>query len=305
MHIHLAFPRGFCAGVNRAISTLAQVVQKYGAPVWVFHEIVHNTWVVRDFQQQGVYFVDSLDKIPDGSCVMYSAHGVAPEIREQAKQKSLRVIDATCPLVARIHVQARKLADAGYQIVLIGHAGHDEVVGIQQEAPHAIRILRTPDEAETLMLEDDSQPLAYLTQTTLSVAETAAVVAILKRRFPQIHEPQADGICFATQNRQRAVRELACTADIVLVIGSSSSSNSRRLQELAAKQGVTAYLVDGVEDLQADWFTPTQNVLITAGASAPEQIVQSVVAYLQENYQADVEECRVCDEFLQFQLPIL
>ena len=302
MQLILASPRGFCAGVNRAITTLEQVVAKYPAPIFVYHEIVHNTWVVRHFQERGVRFVNTLEDVPDGACVMYSAHGVSPEIRAQSASKHLRVIDATCPLVAHIHAQARKFAAEGFQIVLIGHAGHDEIVGVMQEAPEVIHVICSKEEAEALVLPDTDK-VAYLTQTTLSVEETAEIIAALQRRFPKIQHSKPDCICFATQNRQRAVRELVAQADVALIIGSANSSNSRRLQELAAKTRIPAHLIDGAEDLQAAWFQPEQTVLITAGASAPEAIVQQVVSQLQAQYGAAVTEAEICQESLTFKLP--
>lgn len=302
MKILLAFPRGFCAGVNRAISALHEALRIYGQPLYVFHEIVHNTWVVQDFRQHGVHFVDTIDDVPDGATLMFSAHGVSPQIRQRCAEKNIHVIDATCPLVTRIHNQAIRLATSGCQIILIGHAGHDEIVGIVEEAPTSICVICSETEAETLTL-DPARPVAYLTQTTLSTAEAEKVIAVLKRRFPEILAPQTSCICFATQNRQRAISELAPHANIALIVGSRNSSNSRRLWELAQKQGVSAYLVDGPEDVDLHWFSPAQTVLITAGASAPEAIVQNVIAKIQAQFHAEVEEREICTETLQFNPP--
>lgn len=302
MKILLASPRGFCAGVNRAISALHEALNRYGAPFYVFHEIVHNTWVVRDFERQGVRFVDSIEDVPDGSHLMFSAHGVSPAIRARCLKKNLHVIDATCPLVTRIHQLAIRLALEGSQIILIGHARHDEIVGIVNEAPHFMHVLCSVEEAEALELPADV-PTAYLTQTTLSMVEAEKIIAVLKRRFPKITPPQSGCICFATQNRQRAIRELAARADQVLIVGSPNSSNSQRLLELAIQQGVPAVLVDGPEDVRLEWFREDQTLLISAGASAPELVVQRVIGRIQSFFQAEVEVCEVCRESLQFRLP--
>ena len=302
MKILLASPRGFCAGVNRAISTLHEALKRYGAPLYVFHEIVHNTGVVRYFRERGVRFVDSLEEVPDGATLLYSAHGVSPEVRKLAQRKNLQTVDATCPLVAKIHDQAIRLARDGVQIVLIGHRGHDEIVGIVGEAPESIHVICSPNEIQSLSL-DPTRKTAYLTQTTLSVTEAQEIIEELKRRCPEILEPQSSCICFATQNRQRAVRELAPRADMVLIVGSATSSNSQRLKELAQTQGVPAHLVDGAEELEFEWFAGVETVLISAGASAPEQTVQSVVSRIRAEFEAVVESCEICTETLQFRLP--
>ena len=302
MKILLASPRGFCAGVNRAITSLHQAVERYGAPFYVFHEIVHNTWVVKEFQDRGVHFVNSVEDVPDGAHLMFSAHGVSPHVRECCARKRLQVIDATCPLVTRIHTQAARLAEAGFQIILIGHAGHDEIVGIVEEAPEATHVLCSVEEAESVQLLPD-KPVAYLTQTTLSITEAERIVSVLTRRFPEIVKPQVSCICFATQNRQQAILELAHETDAVLIVGSPTSSNSQRLRELATRQNVPAFLVDGPEDVDLTWFTPDQTILISAGASAPETVVQKVLTKLQSAFQAEIEHREVCRETLQFRLP--
>ncbi|MDO4569028.1 MAG: 4-hydroxy-3-methylbut-2-enyl diphosphate reductase [Planctomycetia bacterium] len=301
MKILLASPRGFCAGVNRAISLLRSALEKFGAPIYVYHEIVHNTWVVKEFRDLGVVFVDSFDEVPDGSCVMYSAHGVAPVVREIAVEKRFRVVDATCPLVAKIHRQARLLAEKGAQILLIGHAGHDEIVGVVGEAPDAIQVIDSTQDARSVCVRPDA-PVAYLTQTTLSVEETARIIDVLEERFPQIIHPTASCICFATQNRQRAVRELAERANLVLIVGSPNSSNSRRLRELAAAENRPAFLIDGADELDFEWFRPSDIVLISAGASAPESVVQSVVERIAQRFPTEIETVEVCCETFLFSL---
>ena len=303
MHILLAAPRGFCAGVNMAINTLHEAVEKYGTPLYVFHEIVHNNHVVEEFRSRGVTFVNSLDEVPEGVCLMYSAHGVSPEIRRKSAERSLKIIDATCPLVNRVHLQARKLAAEGFSVILIGHAGHDEIVGIVGEAPDVIQTLCSAEEVETLSVPD-AEKVAYLTQTTLSVDETLEIISKLQERFPKLRTPIPSCICYATQNRQRGVRELAPRCDLVLVVGSVSSSNSRRLKELALRQGTPALLLDGVEELHVGMFRDVENVLITAGASAPEWVVQSIVQKLQEDYRATLETVEICQETLRFRVPI-
>lgn len=302
MKILLASPRGFCAGVNRAINALHETLKQHETPPYVFHEIVHNTGVVRYFREHGVTFVDSLEDVPDGTTLLYSAHGVSPEIRKRAREKGLQTVDATCPLVARIHEQAIRLAEDGVQIVLIGHRGHDEIVGIVGEAPESIHVIGSRSEIQNLTL-DPTRKIAYLTQTTLSVTEAQEIVEELKRRYPDILAPKSSCICFATQNRQRAIRELAPRADLVLIVGSATSSNSQRLKELARAQGVSAYLVDGADELDFVWFTDVKTVLISAGASAPEQTVQCVVDKIRSEFEAEVESCEICNETLQFRPP--
>lgn len=302
MQIILAAPRGFCAGVNMAIESLEMALERFGAPVYVYHEIVHNKWVVDDFSRRGVVFVDDLEQIPPGSNVLYSAHGVSPEIRHVAAGRNLNTVDATCPLVTKVHREAIRYAREGYTIVLIGHEGHDEVIGTVGEAPDAIRLVDDESDVDELDVADNSK-IAYLTQTTLSVDDASRIIARLRERFPHIEGPAKDDICYATQNRQEAVRLLAKQADVVLVVGSQNSSNSQRLAEIARTAGIPAYLIDGPEDIRPTWFSGGETVVITAGASAPENLVQRCVVYLQETYDAEVRTHSVREENVHFILP--
>ncbi len=301
MKILLANPRGFCAGVNMAIECLERALEIFGAPVYVYHEIVHNKPVVERFRERGAVFVDDLEEVPEGAPLLYSAHGVSPLVREHSKRRRLKSIDATCPLVTKVHLEAIKYAREGYTIILIGHEGHDEVIGTMGEAPDRMILVETAEEVEHL--EIDSPKIAYLTQTTLSVDDANLVINALRRKFPQIANPPKDDICYATQNRQDAVRQLASHADVVLVLGSQNSSNSKRLEEIAASLGPRAHLIDGVEELDPDWFQHSQTVLITAGASAPEDVVLEVVDYLRRHFDATVEEVFVREENVNFPLP--
>ncbi len=302
MHIILAGPRGFCAGVNMAIESLQWALRSYGVPVYVYHEIVHNKWVVEQFRELGVVFVNDLDEVPLGSRLLFSAHGVSPAVRSLASQRSLSVIDATCPLVTKVHREAARFAALGYTIVLIGHAGHDEVVGTMGEAPEAILLIQSAEEADALEVPHPNK-LAYLTQTTLSVDDAARIVERLTRRFPNIVGPTREDICFATGNRQEAVRTLSQEADVVVVVGSRNSSNSQRLAELAASGGVSSHLVDGPADIRLQWFSGEETVLITAGASAPETVVQQCVGLLQEQFDASVVSRAIRRETVHFPLP--
>lgn len=302
MKIILAAPRGFCAGVNMAIDCLDLTLKAFGAPVYVYHEIVHNQYVVKTFREKGAVFVDSLAEVPQGSTLLFSAHGVSPAIREEAKSRNLTAIDATCPLVTKVHLEAIKFAREGYRIVLIGHEGHDEVIGTLGEAPDAIVLVESESDVDQLPFGPDSK-LAYLTQTTLSVDDAMRIIGRLKQRFPQIASPPKEDICYATQNRQEAVRELSSYADLVLVLGSQNSSNSQRLRELAELEGKPGYLVDGPQDLDMSWFAPEQTVLITAGASAPESVVRSTVDWLMERFDATIESRSIREEKVQFPLP--
>ena len=302
MRIILAGPRGFCAGVNMAIESLRLAVRRVGTPVYVYHEIVHNRWVVDHFRRQGVVFVDDLDQVPEGSHLLFSAHGVSPQVRRRAEQRRLKTIDATCPLVTKVHKEVVRFAERGYRIVLIGHAGHDEVEGTMGEAPESIALVANMDDVDRLELSDPDK-VAYLTQTTLSVDDTARMVNRLRDRFPEIVGPRKDDICYATQNRQRAVRELSAEADAALVVGSRNSSNSLRLTELAQTLGVQAHLIDGPSDIDPAWFAGHETVLLTAGASAPETLVQDCVDYLQARFDAAVESRSVCEENVRFRLP--
>ena len=301
MKILLANPRGFCAGVNMAIECLERALEIFGSPVYVYHEIVHNKPVVDRFRERGAVFVDDLDEVPEGAPLLYSAHGVSPVVREHAARRSLKAIDATCPLVTKVHLEAIKYAREGYTIILIGHEGHDEVIGTMGEAPDRMILVETVEDVEALEL--DVPKIAYLTQTTLSVDDANLVIDALRRKFPQIANPPKDDICYATQNRQDAVRQLASRADVVLVLGSQNSSNSRRLQEIAASLGPRAHLIDGVEELDSTWFQTQQTVLITAGASAPEDVVLEVVDYLRRHFDAKVEDVFVREESVHFPLP--
>ncbi len=302
MKIILANPRGFCAGVNMAIESLDRALELYGTPLYVYHEIVHNRPVVERFRDRGVVFVDSVDEIPNGAHVLYSAHGVAPAIRQASRERGLHAIDATCPLVTKVHLEAVRFARAGYTILLIGHEGHDEVVGTMGEAPANIRLVQSAEEAERLDLPADAK-VAYLTQTTLSVDDAEVIIGALRKRFPQVVGPSKDDICYATQNRQEAVKDLVPEADLVLVLGSQNSSNSLRLAELAEACGKPAHLIDGVREIQDAWFEGVGTVLITAGASAPEEVVQEVIAYLQRRHGATVDSRTVREEHVQFPLP--
>jgi len=302
MKIILASPRGFCAGVNMAIESLDLAIKAFGPPIYVYHEIVHNKFVVETFRAKGAIFVDDLNAVPTGSNLLFSAHGVSPEIRRIARERKLYAIDATCPLVTKVHVEAVRFARAGYRLVLIGHEGHDEVVGTMGEAPDAMLLVQTPEEVDALDIPPGAK-LAYLTQTTLSVDDANRIIARLRARFPQIASPPKEDICYATQNRQEAVRVLSQGADAVLVLGSQNSSNSQRLKELALEQGVRAYLIDGAADIALDWFRGDETVVITAGASAPESVVQDCIDFLRERYDAEVEHRSLREEEVHFSLP--
>ncbi len=302
MKIILANPRGFCAGVNMAIESLERSLDYFGAPVYVYHEIVHNKYVVERFLRRGVVFVESLEDVPEGSPLLYSAHGVSPQIRDQARGRRLQAIDATCPLVTKVHLEAVKYAKEGYTIILIGHEGHDEVIGTMGEAPERMLLVETAEDVERLEIADPLK-IAYLTQTTLSVDDANLVIAALRRKFPQIANPPKDDICYATQNRQEAVRELASRCDVVLVLGSQNSSNSKRLAEIANALGPHSHLIDGVAEIRSEWFDGMESVLITAGASAPEDVVQECIEYLQGRYGATIEEEWVREENVHFPLP--
>jgi 4-hydroxy-3-methylbut-2-en-1-yl diphosphate reductase len=302
MKIILANPRGFCAGVNMAIDALETAIKQFGTPLYVYHEIVHNRPIVERFRAKGVTFVDGIDEVPEGGTVLYSAHGVAPEIRRQSAERGLRAIDATCPLVTKVHTEAVRYAKDGYTIVYIGHEGHDEVVGTMGEAPGHMVLVEDVADVEALDLPADAK-LAFLTQTTLSVDETREIITALKRRFPRIVGPSKDDICYATQNRQEAVRDLVTEANVVIVLGSKNSSNSNRLAEIARQAGKSAHLIDTVKELDDNWFRPTDTVLVTAGASAPEEHVEACVAYLKATFGAEVENRVVREEHVSFPLP--
>ncbi|MEZ6057331.1 MAG: 4-hydroxy-3-methylbut-2-enyl diphosphate reductase [Planctomycetaceae bacterium] len=302
MEILLANPRGFCAGVNMAIECLEECVRRFGSNVYVYHEIVHNRYVVDRFTQLGVTFVDHISEAPEGSILLYSAHGVSPEVRNEARSRKLQTVDATCPLVTKVHLEAIRYARDGFNIILIGHEGHDEVVGTMGEAPESITLVESPEEVEQLPFGPEDK-LAYLTQTTLSVDEAQAVIDSLRAKFPHIQSPPKDDICYATTNRQYAVRLLIPEADLLLVLGSQNSSNSRRLMELGIAHGKRAYLIDGADELKDEWFEGTNTVLITAGASAPEEVVLECVSLLQEKFGATVREIDTREEHVSFPLP--
>lgn len=302
MKVLLASPRGFCAGVNMAIDSLELALKEFGAPIYVYHEIVHNKYVVEHFESRGVEFINHLEEAPVGSTLLFSAHGVSPEVRAAAKERKLQAIDATCPLVTKVHLEAIKYAKQGLTIVLIGHEGHDEVIGTMGEAPEAIVLVESPEDVDKLEVADPER-LAYLTQTTLSVDDTSRIIARLKERFPAIIGPAKSDICYATQNRQEAVSLLSDEADLTLVLGSQNSSNSQRLAELSKEKGIPAHLIDGPDDLQSDWFAGVETVLVTAGASAPETTVEAVLDYLKEHHQAEIEPRLVREESVSFPLP--
>ncbi len=302
MKIILANPRGFCAGVNMAIESLERALQLFGTPIYVYHEIVHNRPVVERFRRRGVVFVDDISEIPGGATVLYSAHGVAPAIRNASVERNLRAIDATCPLVTKVHLEAVRFAREGYTIILIGHEGHDEVLGTMGEAPYAIRLVQDTEDVDRLDLPADAK-VAYLTQTTLSVDDAEIIIAALRRRFPQITGPSKDDICYATQNRQEAVKEMLPDADVVIVLGSQNSSNSLRLAEIVRSGGKSAHLVDNVYEIPEGTFRGDETVLITAGASAPEEMVEECVRHLRERYGAIVESRTVREEHVSFPLP--
>lgn len=302
MEIILANPRGFCAGVNMAIECLEKAIELFGEGIYVYHEIVHNKYVVEDFTQRGVVFVDTVEEVPEGSILMYSAHGVSPEIRQVARDRNLQTFDATCPLVTKVHLEAIKYAREKYHIILIGHEGHDEVIGTMGEAPESITLVEDANDVDNLPFDTDSK-LAYLTQTTLSVEEARLVIDRLEQRFPQIVSPPKEDICYATTNRQGAVSELVPQADLLIVLGSQNSSNSRRLMEIGRAHGKPAYLVDGRQELQTEWFDDVSTVLITAGASAPEVVVQECIEFLQEKFAATVRDEVLQEENVHFPLP--
>jgi 4-hydroxy-3-methylbut-2-en-1-yl diphosphate reductase len=299
----LASPRGYCAGVERAVETVEQALDLYGAPVYVRKQIVHNLHVVRDLEQRGAVFVDEETEVPEGETVVFSAHGVSPAVREGAERRQLRTIDATCPLVTKVHVQARRYAAQGYTVILIGHAGHEEVVGTTGEAPDSIVLVESADDVARLPFGDDAK-LAYVTQTTLSVDETGEVITALRRRYPEIHAPRKEDICYATSNRQWAVKEMLAEIDLLLVIGSHNSSNSNRLVEVARSSGVASYLIDDETEIDESWFDGVEIVGITSGASAPEKLVQRVCAWFTDRGEVEIAPHRLVTEDVEFRLPV-
>lgn len=299
--VYLAAPRGFCAGVDRAIEIVEQALALYGAPIYVRHEIVHNRWVVEDLRAKGVVFVDEVDEVPAGGITVFSAHGISEKVENDAKLRALPIIDATCPLVTKVHNQAKRYEREGYEIILIGHEGHPEVEGTSGRVSKVYLVENVADVA-TLQVERPEM-LAYVTQTTLSVDDTKSIIAALKERFPSIHGPDTRDICYATQNRQQAVRELAAKVDLLLVVGSANSSNSNRLRDLGAECGVPAYLIDDATDINPAWLTGVTKVGLTAGASAPELLVERVVAYLETLRVVEVQPFKVVEEHVAFNLP--
>jgi 4-hydroxy-3-methylbut-2-enyl diphosphate reductase len=302
MKVLLANPHGFCAGVVMVLEALERALDVFGTPLYVLHQIVHNKHVVARFRARGVVFVDAVGEVPAGATLMYSAHGVAPRIREEAEARGLRTIDATCPLVTKVHLDAARFARLGYTIILIGHAGHDEVLGTLGQAPDRMLLVEAPEQVDRLPVADPER-VAYLTQTTLSVDDANRVIAALRRRFPAIVAPAKEDICYATQNRQEAVRDLAPQADLVLVIGSRNSSNSVRLTEVAQEYGAPARLIDDLGEIDPAWFEGVATVVLTAGASAPEELVWECLDWLRRRFGVEIEERAFRREEVQFPLP--
>jgi 4-hydroxy-3-methylbut-2-enyl diphosphate reductase len=298
----LASPRGYCAGVERAVETVERALELHGAPVYVRKQIVHNAHVVRDLEERGAVFVDKVAEVPPGSFVVFSAHGVSPAVRHSARFRGLRAIDATCPLVTKVHAEARHFARLGYTILLIGHAGHEEVEGTTGEAPQSVLHVETAEHAEKIV-PPQTEKLVYLTQTTLSVDETDQIVAVLRRRFPGIEAPKKDDICYATTNRQRAVKRILTAVDLLLVIGSRNSSNSNRLVDVARARGVEAYLIDDETEIDEAWLKGVESVGVTSGASAPESLVRRVVGWFQERGVSQIESIEGAVEDVFFKLP--
>ncbi|HXV05829.1 MAG TPA: 4-hydroxy-3-methylbut-2-enyl diphosphate reductase [Solirubrobacterales bacterium] len=298
----LAAPRGYCAGVDRAVQTVERALDRYGAPVYVRKEIVHNKHVVAELAKRGAIFVEEESEVPKGELVVFSAHGVAPAVHDNAAARRLRTIDATCPLVTKVHVEARRFAAEGYTIVLIGHEGHEEVEGTTGEAPGSIVLVQTAEEVERLEVSDPER-VAFITQTTLSLDETAEIIAALRARFPAIVSSKSDDICYATTNRQIAVKQLARECELVLVIGSTNSSNSNRLVEVAREHGADSHLIDNHTQVQGEWLEGVETVGITSGASAPEELVERLVEFFRERGAEDVSELRTVHEDVRFMLP--
>jgi 4-hydroxy-3-methylbut-2-enyl diphosphate reductase len=299
----LASPRGYCAGVERAVDTVERLLDLHGPPIYVRKQIVHNAHVVRELEGRGAIFVESETEVPEGATVVLSAHGVAPSVYENAKTRRLNTIDATCPLVTKVHVEARRYAAEGYEIALIGHEGHEEVVGTTGEAPDAIALIQTVEDAERVEFADPER-VAYITQTTLSVDETSEIIAVLRRRFPAIRAPKRDDICYATSNRQWAVKDLLAQIDLLLVIGSRNSSNSNRLVEVARAGGVAAHLIDDETDIEESWLDGVDTVGITSGASAPETLVTRVCDWFRTRGVESIEPFRSIEEDVVFRLPV-
>ncbi len=302
MKVYLANPRGFCAGVDRAIEIVERALAMFGAPIYVRHEVVHNRFVVEDLRTKGAVFVDELDQVPTGSTVIFSAHGVSRAVREEAAQRGLRIFDATCPLVTKVHMEVARHRTKGTECILIGHAGHPEVEGTMGQADSGMHLVESVEDVAGLQVRDEAN-LSYATQTTLSMDDTAKIVSALRARFPGIRGPKKDDICYATQNRQDAVKALAKSVDVLLVVGSRNSSNSNRLREVAGGQGVRGYMIDGPDDIRREWLADAQKIGLTAGASAPEELVQQVVTRLREWGADIIEEQPGKAENISFPIP--
>ncbi|MGN6625676.1 MAG: 4-hydroxy-3-methylbut-2-enyl diphosphate reductase [Tepidisphaeraceae bacterium] len=302
MKIILANPRGFCAGVNMAIEVVNEVLRRKGPPVYVFHEIVHNKHVVEDFKERGVTFVDGIEEVPPGAVIVYSAHGVSPAVRQASKDRELYEVDATCPLVHKVHYEVVRYARIGYTIIFVGHHNHDEAVGTVGEAPDQIVVVESAEEAEQLEFPPGTK-LAFVTQTTLSVTDAQKVIDVLRRRFPTIRHPAKDDICYATTNRQNAVSEWSHEVDVVLVIGSQNSSNSQRLVDRAVEAGKKGYLIDDADEFKPEWLAGAKSVLVTAGASAPDHLVNELLERLQAEFGAYIEQRTLVKEDIDFDLP--
>ena len=306
MDIYLANPRGFCAGVDRAIEIVERALEIFSAPIYVRHEVVHNRYVVSDLRKKGAIFVEELDEIPDGATVIFSAHGVSQKVRNEAQQRKLRIFDATCPLVTKVHLEVARHEKNAEDVILIGHAGHPEVEGTlgqyQPNPDSEIHLVETVEDIDRLEVKNPDA-LAYVTQTTLSVDDTKNIIDALRKKYPKINGPRKDDICYATQNRQDAVRQIADQVDVFLVIGSANSSNSNRLRELAENKNVNAYLIDGADDIDHNWFDGARSIGVTAGASAPEVLVQEVITALQELFDTDIITNEKATENVHFQLP--
>ena len=300
--IYLAQPRGFCAGVERAILIVEEALKQYGAPVYVRHEIIHNAYVVKDFESRGVIFINELDTVPKGAILIFSAHGVSKAVRYEADERQFQVFDATCPLVAKVHAEVVRLKERGYQIIMIGHRGHPEVEGTMGQVDSSIHLIEHVQDVDQLSF-DENELIAYVTQTTLSVDETQEITAALIKKYPQIHAPKRQDICYATQNRQDAVKTMLPHVDVVIVVGSQNSSNSKRLQELASSMNVPAYLVDDPKQIQTQWFQSMNSVGVTAGASAPEALTAQIIEAINGLYQGSVVPMPGIEETVNFSLP--
>ncbi len=304
LELILAAPRGYCAGVDRAVETVERALELQGSPIYVRKQIVHNLHVVRDLEARGAIFVDNVDEVPEGATIVFSAHGVAPDVHVEASARSLEVVDATCPLVTKVHNEAKRYDQRGFHMLLIGHADHEEVVGTMGEAPDAMTLVETEDDVQYLPLFGEDQPLAYLTQTTLSVDETRGIIAALKARYPWIQSPIKEDICYATSNRQAAVKELARATELVLVIGSANSSNSCRLVEVARDAGVDSHLIEDESEIDPAWIEGRTKIGITSGASAPERLVRSVIEWFNARHDdVTVSEIETVHEDVSFHLP--